>query len=129
MKKLIILPLLAAAFLTACTESPEQANYEKTAGCYTGTVPAADAPGMDVTITLNADKTYQRTSVFLEKEAKFEETGTWTIDEQKKLVLTPKDGSAYPMQADEGKIVFLMPDGTKIEGETAAQYVLNRCAK
>ena len=131
MMKKLLLPLVLATFLAACTqETPQTATpdpIKESVGCYSGTIPAADAAGIDVKIVLKEDKTYERTSIYQERNDKFDETGTWSIDDKKMIVLSPKDGSAYPMQWENEKIVFLMPDGKKIEGELAGQYILNRC--
>lgn len=62
-------------------------------GTYSGTLPCASCPGIETTLTLNADKSYTITEVYKEeKDGKFEETGTFKFDESGSFItLDEKD--------------------------------------
>ncbi|MCB0196183.1 MAG: YbaY family lipoprotein [Anaerolineae bacterium] len=47
------------------------------AGTYTASLPAADTPGREMTLTLNADGTATRTTDYLNGDAPIEESGSW----------------------------------------------------
>ncbi len=50
-------------------------------GTYTGTLPCASCPGIETTLTLNSDKTYEIKEVYQEeKDGKFDEKGSFLFD-------------------------------------------------
>lgn len=49
-------------------------------GVYKGTTPAADCPGIELTLTLKKDRTYTYHWLYIDrKDAEFDETGTFTV--------------------------------------------------
>ena len=60
-------------------------------GVYKGTVPAADCPGIELTLTLKKDRTYTYHWAYIDrKDADFDETGTFTVKDNL-LTLTEKE--------------------------------------
>lgn len=118
----------AATLLLAagCTPAEDTALFQETAGIYEGTLPAADCPGIRTTLYLKADKTYSRTSDYLERGVTLDEAGEWTIDKKGLIHMKPLKDEAYLLQKSDGAVSFLMPDGKPIEGELAPLYVLKK---
>lgn len=123
---------------TPATEQTEQeAEYVDTEhtsqnsldwnGTYVGVTPCADCPGIETTIVLNDDSTFKATYVYQEKkDGTFEEAGTFAWDD-KGSVITLKDAKSEVLavyQVREGSLKQLNLDGTEVEGELAAHYVL-----
>lgn len=97
------------------------------AGRFTGTLPCASCPGIDTTLTLNADGRYSLVEVYQgEKDGRFESAGRWTVADRK-LELKPdgKDDEARAFSLD-GKDALTMLDieGKKIE--STLNYSLRR---
>lgn len=92
---------------TAVTEetTPQEAVTDAWVGVYEGTLPCADCEGIETTLTLNADNTYQLHSNYIKKES-FDETGKLEWDATKKYVTLKDDkdpsNSAIYMVADDG---------------------------
>lgn len=97
------------------------------AGEYSGTIPCASCPGIDLTIVLNDDGTYSKTSVYQEKkDGRFEELGTFAWDATGSIVtLTSKDDTSS-FKVHEGSILLLDTEGNEITGELANMYVLTK---
>lgn len=95
-------------------------------GTYAGTLPAADCPGIAVTLMLFDDGNYTRRSEYLERDAVFNESGRFTI-EADQLTLYPDEGEAadcYRIEAN--RLRLLDRDKKPITGELAECYVLTR---
>jgi hypothetical protein len=79
LKKLLLILLIVVISLTAvisfgCSKS-------KLSGTYEGTLPAADAPGLQTLITFNSDGTFYMEEIFLERDDKPTITnGKWVLN-------------------------------------------------
>jgi hypothetical protein len=79
LKKLLLILLIVVISLTAvisfgCSKS-------KLSGTYEGTLPAADAPGLQTLITFNSDGTFHMEETFLEKDVEPRITnGKWVLN-------------------------------------------------
>lgn len=94
-------------------------------GTYSGTIPAADCPGIKVVITLNPDNTYIKTSEFLEtKEKPTKEEGKYTWNESGNIVTL--QGAEAPNQCfvGENTLSLLDIEGNKMTGPNAESYIL-----
>ena len=97
------------------------------AGTYTGLIPAADAPGINVTITLNPDLTYEMRYEYIDHpDSNFTDTGAFTWD---------KDGSVIKLDAaivppyykvGENQLTQLDMEGNLITGALADNYLLKK---
>lgn len=106
----------------AATTAADQAIY----GTYTGTLPAADGPGIAVTLTLFDDGNYTRRSEYLERNAVFDEQGRFMI-ETDRLTLYPDEAEADGCYRIENNRLRLLDSEQKpIIGKLAEYYVLTR---
>ena len=138
MKKTLILFVCSCAFLVACNGvKTDKSNNADTAvtevdnaanaceGTYKGVLPAADCPGIETTLTLNPDKTFTLHSVYIEKDASFDEKGTYTVEEGL-LTLEEESGELSYYRAEENRLRKLDMDKQEITGELAEQYILTK---
>ncbi len=99
---------------------------QEVAGTYVGTIPAADCPGIAVSLTLAEDGAYESRSEYLERDFSLREYGRYTIEDGR-LTLYPDEGEAgasYRIEA--GRLRMLDREGRPIEGALADYYVLTR---
>jgi len=115
--------LLIAALVCACTAKKEATDW---AGEYFGTTPAADAPGIDVTLILNTDFTYLIAYNFIDREGVFTDTGTFSLNKAGDTITIP--GPNYPQYFKIGKDFVQQLDlaGNEITGEFAEMYILKK---
>ncbi len=97
-------------------------------GTYTGTLPAADCPGIAITLTLLADGSYTLRSEYLERDLTYNEQGRFAI-EGERLTLHPNEGEPatyYRYRIEENSLRLLGSDGRPFTGSLADHYVLTR---
>lgn len=95
-------------------------------GEYKGTIPAADGPGIEVTLTLNKNNTYRLTNIYIDrKDAEFKEEGTFSV-KGNLLTLKEKNGGESYYKVEEGRIVMLNADKQPAQGEMKDLYVLKQ---
>lgn len=93
-------------------------------GEYKGIIPAADCPGIRITLTLNKDKSFTSKWVYLEREGSdVEEAGVFTSNGNT-LTLTSKEGDESYYKVEEGRIIMLNGDKQPAEGAMKDKYVL-----
>lgn len=92
-------------------------------GTYVGTFPAADCPGIDMTLVINKDKSYTWDYKYLERDATFQEKGTYTV-EGNIMTLTDKDGQVSYFKVEEGQIRKLDNEKKQITGDLADMFIL-----
>ena len=91
-----------------------------------GTVPAADCPGIELTLTLKKDRTYTYHWAYIDrKDADFDETGTFTVKDNL-LTLTEKGGEVSYFKVQEGSLVMLNNEKQPATGALADAYVLKQ---
>lgn len=136
-----ILILAAAALLVACGGNTQQKSISCTAetadmhtvetsldyqGTYKGTFPAADCPGIEVTLRLNADGTYVEHYKYIDRDAEFDDQGGYRIDGNI-LVLTPADGESVAYyKVEENRLRRLDADKQVITGPLEENYILTK---
>lgn len=99
-------------------------------GVYRGVLPCADCEGIETEITLNADLTYQKISIYLGKnEEAFRESGTFIWDEAGSKITfengEPKT-AANQYLVGENMLFKLDANGKRIEGELKEKYQLKK---
>lgn len=113
-----------AIFLVACTSkkqnsvSTTRSLEEQVISTWEGEIPCADCPGILYTLDLKNDNLYSGKLVYLEKSVDpFASNGTWSIDAEGKIVLTPSTkGSSSQFLLYNGEYVEMLDaDGKKIE--------------
>jgi len=96
-------------------------------GVYIGTIPCADCPGIDTSITLLEDGTYQRSVQYLERDdrPRFDQGRFEWNDAGGKVTLMVDDKPGQRYKVGENVLFHLNQDGNVITGELAANYRLN----
>lgn len=99
------------------------------AGSFTGTLPCADCPGMDVTLVLEPDGTYRTTHVYQERpDGSWSIDGHWSVESNDSVIrLDPnsktEEDQLYGIESS-GRIVMLDADGKK--PDSGLDYGLTR---
>jgi uncharacterized lipoprotein NlpE involved in copper resistance len=119
--------LLVTAFLLFGFISCSNSDW---AGIYTGVIPAADAEGIYVKITLNTNETYKVEYQYIGKgDDIFTNTGTfnWNSEKDTVILATEKEGD-LPKYYKLGKNTLTQLDmaGKIITGEFANYYILTK---
>jgi len=98
-------------------------------GTYKGVLPCADCQGIETTLMLNKDSTYEITTKYLggKKEVGVNEKGTfsWNAEGNTITLSNAKDRPAQYF-VSENKVTQLDMQGNKITGDMAAKYVLTK---
>lgn len=98
-------------------------------GTYKGTLPAADCPGINQTLTLNQDNTFTLNSEYIDRKgSNTNESGSFQVAGEI-VTLTPQNGKASHYKIGEGTVTLLTPEKQAITGDLADQYILKKeCA-
>jgi uncharacterized lipoprotein NlpE involved in copper resistance len=112
----------------------EKTNVTKTetasinwVGNYFGTLPCADCPGIETTISLNKDHTYNMKMVYMERDVKpIEDNGTIAIEDGNKIILTSSEGSKTQYLLGENTLTQLDAEGKEFTGDIAASFILKK---
>lgn len=129
---------LAAGMLAACggkgtkkatTQAPDMHTAELALdyeGTYTGTIPAADCPGIEVTLTLHPDGKYTEHNKYIDRDSEFDEKGAYAV-KGNLLTLTPakSEGASY-YKVEENRLRRLDADKQPVTGALADNYVLTK---
>jgi uncharacterized lipoprotein NlpE involved in copper resistance len=107
----------------AAHNSRNSVNWE---GVYTGTIPAADAEGINVTITLNTDETYEIRYEYIGKTGEFIDKGTFKWDQTGSIVTLNSTNMPPYYKVGENILIQLDMQGQLITGKLADQYVLRK---
>ena len=148
MRRIPPLALATAVLLVACggdSGSPPASNQDTTAetptvdvhdsrnsldwpGRYHGVTPCADCEGIDTTITITGEGTFDRSLVYLGKAAApVVDEGEFEWDDTgRNIKLTAADGSTQMYQVGENLLFHLDRAGLRIEGDLAAMYQLTK---
>jgi len=96
------------------------------AGTYLGTIPCADCTGIDATVVLHTDQTYDQTFVYHDKgDSSFKEEGKFKWNKEgNTITLISKASPSFRVK--EGSIVMLDSHGNEITGALAAKYILKK---
>lgn len=145
MKKFMLPLLFMGIVFTACKETQKEAepiiieeNLEvidnHTAeisldiyGTYEGMLPCADCEGIQITLVLNPDNTYEEISVYKGNDkTEFVENGIWEIEEN---IVTLRDSESEETQglvAGENFVRYLDQEDNEITGELQDHYILKK---
>lgn len=95
-------------------------------GVYKGTLPCADCQGIETTLTLNADKTYNLLSTYLGKgDGKpVESKGSFEWMNGNVIKLNDPRGAPQLVMISENKVLMLDRSGQKVTGQLADKYIL-----
>ncbi|MEG1622213.1 MAG: copper resistance protein NlpE [Alistipes sp.] len=134
MKKVMI--LAAATLLFGCggnrqkpvtTEVPDTHTAETSLdylGRYTGTIPAADCPGIKLQLDLHPDGTYLLKSYYIERDS-FVEQGRFRLDADT-LALQALNEEPHYYKVAENSLSMLDQNKQVITGALADKYTLQK---
>ncbi|PIE50152.1 MAG: hypothetical protein CSA38_04470 [Flavobacteriales bacterium] len=136
MKKIAYLLLISLSFV-ACNPNKDKQpktdehsaeyalNYE---GVYKGTYPCADCSGIQVSLTLNTDKTFRYETVYLgKKDGRFVHKGNYTIKEN--ILTIQENDQPIHFAVGESALTLLGNDLKPNTGELASFYLLKKQKK
>ncbi|WP_170866172.1 copper resistance protein NlpE N-terminal domain-containing protein [Pontibacter flavimaris] len=99
------------------------------AGTWRGVIPCADCPGINYTLRLNEDNTFEGTLTYQERDVEpFTRTGTWRLHAGK-VALEAADNGTVPTLFEltkTGELNMLDQEGKPITTGTAPLYVLRK---
>lgn len=145
MKKTILTLFLIGGLLASCNQSKKTEETDVNAntevidmhnaensldieGVYSGVLPCADCEGIETTLELKPDNSYELTSIYITPEKEeFKQVGVWSIRENT-LTLEDNDQNQIDrkLNVGEGFVKFLDSDGNEITGELAEHYILEK---
>lgn len=97
-------------------------------GTYSGILPCGDCMGIQTTITLKEDNSFEKTTVYLGKsEEKVTEKGTFSWqDDGQAIAVSSTEGAMTIYKVEETQLRMLNQKGEEIEGDLANNYVLQK---
>lgn len=101
-------------------------NSLDVAGTYTGTLPAADCPGIKTSLTLNKDNTFAVSMEYIDRNTKFTDKGTYAVKGNILTLTDGKDKSKTLYKIGENSLTMLDADGKEVTGAMADMYVLHK---
>lgn len=117
-----------AAVQQAAPETYGVANF---AGEFTGTLPCADCPGIDTTLTLRNDGSYLLHSAYQERDSAFDDKGVWQVEqEQQRIQLQPEnktDPASYYQIVSKDELKMMDGEGKPVD--SPLNYSLKRKAQ
>ena len=141
-RKVMILDAAAVALASCGGNAPRRSAQQETGafkpdihnaetsldyrGTYRGVLPAADCPGIETTLTLKPDGTYSLHEEYLERNARFDAEGAYTLHGNL-LTLEGSDTTWY--KVEENRLRRLTTDRKEVEGPLAEHYVLRKTAE
>lgn len=133
MKRILsLLFVVAFAIILVSCQGRNSKNTEQTevipyyVGVFQGVLPCADCPGINTSLTLNADSTF----ALNEKYGDSKDTtiyGDYEIYAGGQILnLFVDSGLVYIYEVGANGLIMLDADGHRIEGELASHYVLTK---
>ena len=115
---------------TETTEVADMHNAQNSldvAGVYKGTLPAADCPGIDYTLTLTPDGKYTERMSYIDRNTVVDTKGTYTVEGNILTVQSDEVGTnpGY-YRVEEGQLRWLDADKEVIPGEIGEHYIIKK---
>ena len=119
----------AAETQTTTAAAPDMHSAETSLdylGTYEGTLPAADCPGIQTTLTLNPDGAYKLHMKYIDRDAEFDEKGVFSVKENLLTLTQLDDGSEEYYKVEENRLRMLDAEKQPVTGALAENYVLQK---
>jgi uncharacterized lipoprotein NlpE involved in copper resistance len=139
-----VLVILLVVLIVACNSTsngiaPTDSSYKTVvpetpfinAESYVGTLPCADCEGIDVSLQLNKDSSYNMSSVYKgssridSSNNSFKDTGSWSMKGNDTLYLSGKNHSVKYIKTDTA-LIQLDGNGNRITGSLANMFILHK---
>ncbi len=117
--------LLVSIFIISCNQS----KMESPNGTYYGTLPCADCPGINYTITFEKDSTYSETQFYQDRNIDpLKHSGSFTVSEDGTITLTDKKDTEGMRQFNLKNDTLQMLDlsGKRVKGDLSNMYLLTK---
>ena len=93
-------------------------------GTYKGTLPAADCPGINVTLTLNKNKTFSKTEEYIDRDT-FNSAGTYNINGNYLYTIDERQDTVF-YKVEENRLRMLDRNKEVITGNLEEHYILKK---
>jgi len=128
-----LLMTAAIAGLVSCRSNPGPIDIHNSRisldwdGVYTGTIPAADCPGINVRLKLNLDETFELTYDYIDRPGRsFANTGSFKWDDTGNIVNLEIAETPSYYRLGQNKLIQLDMQGNPITGKLADNYALTK---
>jgi uncharacterized lipoprotein NlpE involved in copper resistance len=130
MASLRLLPILVAFTLLyfSCNErnaTETKSSMKNLVGTFSGLIPCADCPGIEVTLSFNPDSSFFESMIYQERNSSFKDSGQWFRD-GKILKVNEQATSRYFLIKSDSTISWLDGDKKEIEGPLKEHYILKK---
>jgi uncharacterized lipoprotein NlpE involved in copper resistance len=96
-------------------------------GVYTGIIPAADCPGIDVQLTLNYNGTFALQYLYIDRgDSILIHQGLFTWDKTGSIVILDIENFPPYYMVAQGRLIQLDMQGKRITGDLADHYILEK---
>ena len=144
MKRSILLSLIALGVLSGCASTNDGTQISSSAnalepsvltlGTYDGIMPCADCDGIATSLSLNADGTYDLTTIYqnsindvAKDELTYTNSGVYESNGDMVKVITPSSGDVLVFKVlDNKSLLRVAEDGTEPMPELYDNYILKR---
>jgi len=129
---ILLVAVLAVTGLISCQQNRKVIDIHNSrisldwTGEYTGTIPSASGMGIDVSLKLNVDDTYELTYDYVGKPETFTNKGVFTWDETGEFVKLDITDLPSHYKVAQNKLIQLDMNGKYITGKLADQYILRK---
>ncbi|HIU54655.1 MAG TPA: copper resistance protein NlpE N-terminal domain-containing protein [Candidatus Gallibacteroides avistercoris] len=94
-------------------------------GTYKGTIPAADCPGINVTLDIRKDKTFSLVYDYIDRDSRFESDGIFQVRGNFLITIGEKNDSTF-YKIEENRLRILDGDRQVIKGEIGDRFILRK---
>lgn len=102
---------------------PSGTNFS---GTFSGLIPCADCPGIELTVSFKPDSSYTESMIYQERNSFFKDTGRWALDNKILTVQYNKVQSdpRYFLIKSDTTVAWLDADKKEIDGPLKERYIL-----
>ena len=124
---LVVFGFGSCASSSAVDDAHNSRNSLDWEGVYTGTIPAADCPGINVRLTLNKDQSFVLLYEYIDRpDSNNNSTGSFKWDKKGNIVILDIKNTPPYYKVAENKLIQLDMKGKPISGDLADNYVLKK---
>ena len=97
-------------------------------GTFSGLIPCADCPGIEVTLSFSPDSSFIESMIYQERSSSFKDSGQWIKDGKmiKVRYNNKKASPHYFLIKSDSIIAWLDADKKEIEGPLKDHYILKK---
>ncbi len=124
---LALIVVLAPTLLLATNSSDDKSPW-KLPVTFSGTLPCADCPGIEVTLTLRADGSYFEHFKYMDRNSQFAESGRWSVEKEGTRLVLRGEKDAVEQWAVVGADELRKLDAEGKEIDSKQNFTLKRVA-